>query len=198
MYSYGPPHITEQKQDEELEPTFSSSVRIRDVALRTYQKRWMIGRSGERWSGISVLAARHDDDDDDIHICRKRKIYPDWFISFLHRHTHTRTHTHTYTYTHTHTHTHTHIYIYIYIYVSRAETKVFSYTGVSGIFGTSQALGIDSGSTPWFHWKVEACIRSTRTCLSVNLWLSQNVALAFPNISSLKICTIHLSVTCQL
>ena len=26
----------------------------------------MIGRSGERGSGISVLAARHDDDDDDI------------------------------------------------------------------------------------------------------------------------------------
>ena len=25
----------------------------------------MIGRSGERWSGISQLAARHDDDDDD-------------------------------------------------------------------------------------------------------------------------------------
>ena len=25
----------------------------------------MIGRSGERWSGISVQAARHDDDDDD-------------------------------------------------------------------------------------------------------------------------------------
>ena len=25
----------------------------------------MIGRSGERWSGISVLVARHDDDDDD-------------------------------------------------------------------------------------------------------------------------------------
>ena len=23
----------------------------------------MIGRSGERWSGISVLAVRHDDDD---------------------------------------------------------------------------------------------------------------------------------------
>ena len=22
----------------------------------------MVGRSGERWSGISVLAARHDDD----------------------------------------------------------------------------------------------------------------------------------------
>ena len=26
----------------------------------------MIGRSGERGSGISVLVARHDDDDDDI------------------------------------------------------------------------------------------------------------------------------------
>ena len=24
----------------------------------------MIGKSGERWSGISVLAARHDDDDE--------------------------------------------------------------------------------------------------------------------------------------
>ena len=37
--------------------------RIRDVALKTCQKRWMIGRSGERGSGISVLVARHDDDD---------------------------------------------------------------------------------------------------------------------------------------
>ena len=45
--------------------TYSSYVRIRDVALKTWQKRWMIGRSGERGSGISVLAARHDDDDDD-------------------------------------------------------------------------------------------------------------------------------------
>ena len=32
----------------------------------------MIGRSGERWSRISVLAARHDNDDDDI--CLKRII----------------------------------------------------------------------------------------------------------------------------
>ena len=28
----------------------------------------MIERSGERWSEISVLVARHDDDDDDGHI----------------------------------------------------------------------------------------------------------------------------------
>ena len=37
-----------------------------DVALRTCQKQWTIGRRGERGSGISVLAARHDNDDDDL------------------------------------------------------------------------------------------------------------------------------------
>ena len=41
--------------------TYNSSVRLRDVALKTCQKRWMIGRSGERGSGISMLAAQHDD-----------------------------------------------------------------------------------------------------------------------------------------
>ena len=40
-------------------------LRTQDVTLKTCRRRWMIGRSGERWSGISVLAARHDDDDDD-------------------------------------------------------------------------------------------------------------------------------------
>ena len=63
MYSYGPPHMAEQKQDDQLEHTYSSSLRIRDVALQTCQRRWTIGRCGERVSGISVLAARHDDDD---------------------------------------------------------------------------------------------------------------------------------------
>ena len=53
-----------QKQDDQLEPTYSSSLRIWDVALKTCQKRWTTGRSGERGSGISMLAARHDDDDD--------------------------------------------------------------------------------------------------------------------------------------
>ena len=38
---------------------YSSFVRIRDVAL----KRWTIGKSGERGSTISVLAALHDDVD---------------------------------------------------------------------------------------------------------------------------------------
>ena len=48
---------------DQLEHTYSSYVRIRDVALKTCQKRWIIGRSGERGSAIAVLAA-HDDDDD--------------------------------------------------------------------------------------------------------------------------------------
>ena len=65
MYSYGPPHMAKQKQDDQLEHTYSSYVRIRDVALKTCQRRWMIGRSDERGSEISMLAAWHDDDDDD-------------------------------------------------------------------------------------------------------------------------------------
>ena len=55
MYSYGPPHMAKQKQDDQLEHTYSSYVRIRDVALKTCQKRWMIGRSSERGSGIMMM-----------------------------------------------------------------------------------------------------------------------------------------------
>ena len=65
MYSYKPPHMAEQKQDDQLEHTYSSYVMMRDVAMKTYQKLWTIGKSGKRGSGIFVLAARHDDDDDD-------------------------------------------------------------------------------------------------------------------------------------
>ena len=54
-----------QKQGDQLERTFSSYVRIQDVVLKTYLGRWTIGRSGERGSGISVLPARYDDDDED-------------------------------------------------------------------------------------------------------------------------------------
>ena len=61
MYSYGPPHMAVQMQDDQHKHTFSSYVRIRDVVLKTYLGRWMIGRSGERGSGTSVLPARHDD-----------------------------------------------------------------------------------------------------------------------------------------
>ena len=65
MYSNGTLHMAEQKQGDQIEPTYSSSVRIRGVALRTCRKRWTIGRGNERGSGISVLIARQDDDDDD-------------------------------------------------------------------------------------------------------------------------------------
>ena len=65
MYSYGPPHMAVQKQDDQHEHTFSSYVRIRDVVLKTYLGRWTIGRSGERGQGISGLPAWCDDDDDD-------------------------------------------------------------------------------------------------------------------------------------
>ena len=55
--------MVKQKQDDQLEHTYSSYVRIRDVAPKTCQRRLTIGRSGERGSGISMLAARHDDDE---------------------------------------------------------------------------------------------------------------------------------------
>ena len=56
--------MAKQKQDDQLEHIYSSYVKIRDVAQKTSQRRSMIGRIGERVSGISVLMARHDDDDD--------------------------------------------------------------------------------------------------------------------------------------
>ena len=46
--------------------TIQIATFIRDVALKTCHMRWTIGKSGERGPGISVLVARHDDDDDDI------------------------------------------------------------------------------------------------------------------------------------
>ena len=47
MYSYGPPHMAVQKQDDQHEHTFSSYVRIRDVVLKTYLPRAMNDR--EEW-----------------------------------------------------------------------------------------------------------------------------------------------------
>ena len=71
MYSNGSPHIAEQKQDDQREHTYSSYVRIRDVALKSCLRRWTIWRSDERGAGISVLAIRHDCDD----------IRGSWFLS---------------------------------------------------------------------------------------------------------------------
>ena len=60
--------MDKQKQDNQLEPAYSSFVPIRDVALKTCRKQWTIGRGGEK--GISVLMARHDDDE---HITEKKE-----------------------------------------------------------------------------------------------------------------------------
>ena len=68
-----------QKQDDQLERTFSSYVRIQVVVLKTYLGRWTIGRSGERGSGISMLPAPYDDDDDDTY-CYYKNIH---FINFV-------------------------------------------------------------------------------------------------------------------
>ena len=56
--------MAEQKQRDQLQPTYSSSVRIPDVTKRTCQKQLTIGRSGERRSRISMQGARQDNDDD--------------------------------------------------------------------------------------------------------------------------------------
>ena len=57
-----------QEWDDQHELTYSNYVRTQDVTLKTCRRRCVIGRNGERGSGISALAARHDDDDE---LCAK-------------------------------------------------------------------------------------------------------------------------------
>ena len=45
-------------------PRYGQTKAVRPARTYIQQKQWVIGRSGERGSGISVLAAWHDDDDD--------------------------------------------------------------------------------------------------------------------------------------
>ena len=59
----GPPLMDVQEWVDQHELTYSSYVKTRDVTLQTCRRRWMIGRDGERRSGISAQAARHDDDE---------------------------------------------------------------------------------------------------------------------------------------
>ena len=56
--------MDEQREDDQLEPTHSSSVPVQDVPLKTYWKQWTIEKGGEKGSGISMLMVRRDDDDD--------------------------------------------------------------------------------------------------------------------------------------
>ena len=78
-YSCGPLHMDEQWLDDQLEPTYNSSVPIQDVALKTYWKQWTIEKGGGRGSGISVLMAWHDNDDDGdlTHSCNPNRFRVD-------------------------------------------------------------------------------------------------------------------------
>ena len=62
-YSCGPLHMDEQRQDNQLEPTYNSTAPIQDVALKTYRNRWTTEKGSGRESRRSVLMARHEDDD---------------------------------------------------------------------------------------------------------------------------------------
>ena len=90
------------KHDDQLEHIFSSYVSMRDVPLRTWRRRWTIGRSGERRSGISVLVAWHDDDED-IYWANETELSP-WFAADEDRVSYVLSHVVWW------------IYIYIYIY----------------------------------------------------------------------------------
>ena len=65
MYSCGPVHTDEQRLDDQLEPIYGSSVPIEDLAWKTFREQWMIEMGGDWVLGRSVLAAQHDDDDDE-------------------------------------------------------------------------------------------------------------------------------------
>ena len=58
--------MDEQNQDDQLEPTYNSSVPIQDVALKSYRERWTIEKGGGRESGRPALVARYDDEYNDI------------------------------------------------------------------------------------------------------------------------------------
>ena len=62
-YSCGIHHMDEQRQDDRLESICSSSVPIRDLALKTYREWWTIETGSKRGLGRSMLAVWHDDDD---------------------------------------------------------------------------------------------------------------------------------------
>ena len=61
IYSCGLLHMDEQRQDDQLESIYNSSVPIQNIALKTDRERWTIETGGERGSGRSVLVVRHDE-----------------------------------------------------------------------------------------------------------------------------------------
>ena len=64
--------MDEQRQDNQLEPIYNSSVPIQDVALKTLWEQWTIETGVERESERSVLVVRHSDDD---HSAEMQSVY---------------------------------------------------------------------------------------------------------------------------
>ena len=70
--------MNEQKQDDQLEPIYNSSVLINDVAMKTFRERWTIGTGGERESQGDMCYRRDMMIMIYIYIC----IY-DFFLNFI-------------------------------------------------------------------------------------------------------------------
>ena len=49
--------MDKQREDDCLEPTYNSSVLVKDVALRTSRKQWTIEMGDRKGTGISMLEA---------------------------------------------------------------------------------------------------------------------------------------------
>ena len=64
-YSCGSLHMDRQRQNEQLEPTYNSSVLIQVVALKIFREQGTIETGGGRGLRRPVLATRHDNDNDD-------------------------------------------------------------------------------------------------------------------------------------
>ena len=92
IYSWGLLHMDEQRQDDQLEPMYNSSVPIQDIALKTFWEWWTIETGGERGSGRSVLTAWYDDDNDEegsinfkteVEFTKTEMNNNEWYINFL-------------------------------------------------------------------------------------------------------------------
>ena len=79
--------MDEQRWDNQLEPTYHSSVLIQGVSRKTSQEQWTIETGDERGSGRSVLALRHDDSSQWITfstwLCL---VFYSFWVSLLHSH----------------------------------------------------------------------------------------------------------------
>ena len=66
MYTYEPPHMAEQKQDEQLGTYIQQLCEDTGCSPRHLPEPMNDRECDERVSGISVLAARHDEEDDTL------------------------------------------------------------------------------------------------------------------------------------